>query len=228
VLPPPFDAVILLEPLNRRGLYPIVDLDSLAERGLSPLSFAERLLAAHPPFLQLRAKSAGGRATLELLRELAPLCRAAGTQLFANDRPDLALLSGADGVHVGQDDVPLADVRRLAPGLCVGVSTHELTELERALAERPDYVAFGPIFTTRSKPDHEPVVGLAGLARAYDLARAANVPLVAIGGIDLERTRLIRMHADFAAVIGSLLPTDGELEGVTARLVELACAFEAP
>jgi len=205
-----------------RGLYPLVDLDSLEQRGLSPLAFAERVLAARPPLLQLRAKAAGARATLELLRALAPRCRALGTLLFANDRPDLALLAGAEGVHVGQDDVPLAEVRRFAPSLRVGVSTHDLAQLERTLAERPDYVAFGPVFATPSKRGHEPVVGIDGLGRAHALARAAGVPLVAIGGIDLERATLARAHAELVAVIGALLPPDATLDDVERRARELS------
>lgn len=203
------------------GLYPLVDLDTLERRGVAPLSFAERVLAARPPLLQLRAKAAGARATLELLRALVPLCRAAGTLLFANDRPDLAVLAGADGVHVGQDDVPLAEVRRFAPALRVGVSTHDFGQLERALVERPDYVAFGPVFATPSKQAHEPVVGLDGLERAHGLARGAGVPLVAIGGLDLDRTRAAKAHTELVAVIGALLPAGGSLDGVEACAREL-------
>jgi thiamine-phosphate pyrophosphorylase len=204
-----------------RGHYPLVDLDSVEQRGFAPVAFAERVLAARPPVRQLRAQSAGARATLELLRALAPLCRAAGTALLANDRPDLAVLAGADGVHVGQDDLPLAEVRRFAPNLRVGVSTHDLGQLERALAERPAYVAFGPVFATPSKRDHEPVVGLDGLERAHALARSAGVPLVAIGGIDRERARLAKPHAELVAVIGAVMPPGCALEDVEACAREL-------
>jgi thiamine-phosphate pyrophosphorylase len=210
-----------------RGLYPIVDLDTLERLAVDPLAFAERVLAARPPLLQLRAKSAGGRETLSLLRALLPLCRASGTLLFANDRPDLALLAGADGVHVGQDDLPVAEVRRFAPGLRVGVSTHDVVQLERAVGERPDYVAFGPVFATPSKRNHEPVVGIDGLEHARLVARAAAVPLVAIGGIDLERARVAGAHADLVAIIGALLPPGATagvatlLDGVTERALAL-------
>ncbi len=204
-----------------RGLYPIIDLDTLESRGVEPLAFAERVLAARPAFVQLRAKSLGAGATLALLRQLAPLCRVSGTALFANDRPDLALLAGADGVHVGQDDLPVAEVRRFAPGLRVGISTHDLAQLERALAERPDYVAFGPVFATPSKRNHEPVVGLTGLARAHELSLVAKVPLVAIGGIDLERAALAGVHAEVVSVIGALLPAAAGLEAVTERALAL-------
>jgi thiamine-phosphate pyrophosphorylase len=202
--------------LSPRGLYPIVDIDTLRARNFSPVAFAEQVLAARPGILQLRAKSSNARDTLALLRALAPICQRAGCTLFANDRPDLAVLADAPGVHVGQDDLPIAEVRRVSPSLAVGVSTHTLEQLEAALAERPDYVAFGPVFATPSKADHETPVGLDGLARAHELAKRARVSLVAIGGVDLPRAPAVRAHADAAAVIGALVPSDG-LAGVTAR-----------
>lgn len=188
-----------------KGLYPIVDVDALARAKMSPLVFAERVLAARPPLLQLRAKHESSRATLALLDALKPRCQRAGTLLFANDRADLALLAGADGVHVGQDDLPLADVRRLAPTLKVGVSTHDLTQLERALSERPDYVAFGPVFATTSKERPDEVVGLAGLREAAAKARSAGVPLVAIGGLTLAHAPALAELGVVAAVIGALV-----------------------
>jgi thiamine-phosphate pyrophosphorylase len=213
--------------MSLRGLYPIVDLEALAARGLSPIPFAERVLEARPPLLQLRAKTVGARETLALLRALVPLARRAGTLLFANDRPDLALLAGTDGVHVGQSDLPLAEARRFAPGLKIGVSTHDERELELALAERPDYVAFGPVFATRSKAAPEPTVGVERLAGAARLARSAGVPLVAIGGIDRERLTEAGAHADVVAVIAALLPAGGELDDAAARARELAAALDA-
>ena len=202
-----------------RGLYPIVDVDSLERgaRALAPLSvleLAEQVLLARPPLLQLRAKHSGARDTLELLRALRPLCTRAQTRLIANDRPDLAVLAGCDGVHVGQDDLPLSVVRQIAPGLLVGVSTHDLTQLSAALAEKPDYVALGPVFGTASKERPDKTVGVALLAEAHVSARAAGIPLVAIGGITLQRAREIAPHCQLAAVIAALQPTPGSVEGV--------------
>ena len=207
--------------MRARGLYPIVDVAAVRARGLSPLDFAARVLGVRPGLLQLRAKTLGARETLELLRALVPLCRAAGTLLFANDRPDLAVLAGADGIHVGQSDLTVADVRRFAPSLAIGVSTHDPAELERALAERPDYVAFGPVFATSSKANHEPIVGLDGLARACERALAAGIPLVAIGGIDREVAPSIARLEVLGAVISALIPEDGELDRVTELAREL-------
>ncbi|HYQ31194.1 MAG TPA: thiamine phosphate synthase [Polyangiaceae bacterium] len=201
-----------------RGLYPIVDVDSLRELGAPPgaiVAFAERVLLARPPLLQLRAKHSATRDILELLRALRPLCSKFGARLIANDRPDLAVLAQCDGVHVGQDDLPLPLVRLLAPGLLLGVSTHTLEQLEQALADKPDYVAFGPVFGTASKERADPAVGLGLLAQAQRAARSAGIPLVAIGGINLERARQVAEHADLAAVIGALQPERGSLEGVT-------------
>jgi thiamine-phosphate pyrophosphorylase len=142
-----------------------------------------------------------------VLRALKPLCVAAGVPLFANDRPDLAKMASCDGVHVGQDDLDIADVRRFAPDLKVGVSTHDEMQLRIAVAAAPDYVAFGPVFATASKERPDPVVGVEGLARAASIV-AKRVPLVAIGGIDLERASLIAPIADAGAVIAALLPPD--------------------
>ena len=201
-----------------RGLYPIVDVDSLRQLGATPLAivgFAERVLEARPPLLQLRAKHSGAGETLELLRALRPLCSAAGARLIANDRADLAVLGQCDGVHIGQDDLPLSVVRLIAPGLLVGVSTHTLAQLEAALAQKPDYVAFGPVFGTASKERPDQTVGVAQLAEAHVRTRAAGIPLVAIGGINLARMPEVAPHCELAAVIAALHPVRTSLEGVS-------------
>jgi thiamine-phosphate pyrophosphorylase len=163
---------------------------------------------------------------VELLRALAPLCAGAGVSLFANDRPDLALLGGCAGVHVGQTDLSIRDVRRIAPTLRVGVSTHTLEELESALNERPDYVAFGPVFATTSKVNPDPVVGLDGLKAASALSRAHGVPLVAIGGIGPEHSSDLEPLVDAVAIISGLLPTRGaDLSSVTERASAFSRAF---
>ncbi len=209
-----------------RGLYAIVDLDALAERGLDPLDFAERVLAARPAALQLRSKRATPRATVVALRQLREPARRAGVLYFANDRPDLALLAECDGVHVGQDDLPAALVRRYAPRLAVGVSTHDVDQLDRALSDRPDYVAFGPVFLTLSKEHPDPVVGLERLAAARERCDAHGTPLVAIGGITHARAPLVAQHATAGAAIGALLPDEGEtLDGVEARTRALHVAL---
>lgn len=189
-----------------RGLYAIVDVDTLDDRGVPCVDFAAAVLQAQPAALQLRAKNLPSREALVLLRQLAPMCRRAGVPLVANDRPDLALFAGCDLAHVGQRDMPIDRVRRLAPGLGVGVSTHTMEELEEALDARPAYVAFGPVFETTTKERPEPVVGVAALRAAHERALAARVPLVAIGGITLERAPELVAFADCIAVISGLIP----------------------
>jgi thiamine-phosphate pyrophosphorylase len=216
-----------------RGLYAIVDLDALARCGLDPLAFAERLLAARPAALQLRDKAGGAARTLALLRALAPRCKAAGVPLFANDRPDLALLAGCEGVHVGQDDLPVEMVRALAArcggaSLRVGLSTHDAAQVEAALREPLDYLAIGPIFPTASKDRPSPVVGLEGLRALAARVREARpgLPIVAIGGVTLDNAAAVGAIADAVAVIGALSPPgDTSLDGVTARATLLHAAI---
>ncbi|HEY3235235.1 MAG TPA: thiamine phosphate synthase, partial [Polyangiaceae bacterium] len=207
-----------------RGLYPIIDLDSLTALKLDPLEFAHAVLTARPELVQLRAKHASPRETLTLLRALRPACTRAGSLLFANDRPDLALLADCDGVHVGQDDLSVTEVRRIGPRLRIGVSTHNPVELEQALQAKPSYVAFGPVFATRSKGNPDPVVGFEALLDAAQRARAAGCALVAIGGVDLEHASQIQSAEIAGAVIGGLLPPDGDIEKVATLAQSLQSA----
>jgi thiamine-phosphate pyrophosphorylase len=188
-----------------RGLYAIVDVTTLTRRGLSVLEVATAIARARPAALQLRAKELAPRETLALLRAIHPLCREWGVPLFANDRPDLAVLAGCEGVHVGQSDLPVHVVRRIAPTLRVGVSTHTLSEVDRALLDRPDYLAFGPVFETRSKTNPEQVVGFDAFC---EVAARCPVPVVAIGGIDLARASDVARASHLGAVIGALVPDD--------------------
>jgi thiamine-phosphate pyrophosphorylase len=187
-----------------RGLYAIVDVQTLERNALSPLLFAEAVLSAGPCALQLRDKRAGARETLALLRALRPLATRAGVPLFANDRADLAALAACDGLHVGQDDLPPHAARPLLPaGARIGMSAHNAAELDIALSEDIDYVALGPVFGTRSKDNADPTLGLDGLAQLA--ARAAGRPRVAIGSIDLERAPSVALHVEAGAVIAALV-----------------------
>jgi thiamine-phosphate pyrophosphorylase len=216
-----------------RGLYAIADAGVLEAHGVDVLAFGAAVLTVPLAALQLRAKDVSARQMLALLRELAPMCRRAGVPLVANDRPDLAVLAGCDMVHVGQEDMPIDRVRRIAPGLRVGVSTHTLEQLDAALAARPAYVAFGPVFATATKKDPSPVVGVEALRSAHARARDAGIPLVAIGGITSARAAGIAGDAEALAVISALLPPPvagrpaGEVLGeVAARARALAGVFE--
>jgi thiamine-phosphate pyrophosphorylase len=202
-------------------LYAIVDVDTCQARGLPVVEFAGAVCAARPRCVQLRAKHSTARDTLSLLRAIVPVARSHGVLVFANDRPDLAMLADADGVHVGQDDLPVARVREVVPSLRVGVSTHGEEQLRSALAEIPDYIACGPIYPTASKTDAESAVGISGLAAAALMARAARIPLVAIGGINRERVAEVAEHADLIAMIAALIPDSGRLDDVTEHVTRL-------
>ncbi len=204
-----------------RGLYAICDVDTLRAHGVEVLPFAEAVLAARPCAMQLRAKTLSDSECLALLHALGAPCRAARVPLICNDRLDLARLAACDGVHLGQEDLGARDAVSVgdAPGsLRVGISTHTLDQLERALAMSPAYVAFGPVFSTRTKVDASPTVGLEALSLANDRARAAGTPLVAIGGITLETAPAVGARASALAVISDLLgSTPRDPATVTAR-----------
>jgi thiamine-phosphate pyrophosphorylase len=200
-----------------KGLYAIVDTKILGARRTDPIAYARALLAVRPAAIQLRAKDRSAREILGMLRALGPMCRQAGVPLVANDRADLAALAGCECVHIGQEDLPYELVHRIAPQLGVGISTHNMEQLARAVAIKPRYVAYGPIFETSSKANPGPVVGVEGLREASRVARAAGVPLVAIGGITLSRVHELVDHADACAVIGDLYLPGATLADVTER-----------
>jgi thiamine-phosphate pyrophosphorylase len=135
--------------------------------------------------------------------------------VYANDRPDLAILAGCEGVHVGQSDVSVSDIRRLGRQLQVGLSTADTAQLCDALESAPDYIAVGPVFATRSKADAEPAVGLEFLATAFQATSQKGIPLVAIGGVDHARAAEIAQAASLGAAISALFPADRRLVQVT-------------
>jgi thiamine-phosphate pyrophosphorylase len=183
-----------------------VDVEIAESRGWSPVDLARALIDGGARLLQLRAKKLSGRDLLALARELAGLAHAAGASVIVNDRADVARLAGADGVHVGQDDLPPEIVRRVMPTGALGVSTHTLEQIEEALRGPATYVAFGPVFATGTKETGYESVGLEMVARA---AARSDRPLVAIGGITLERApEVIAAGASAVAVISDLLAGD--------------------
>ncbi len=161
---------------------------------------------------QFRHKGPYTRAIFETAAEVGRILREAGALFVINDRPDIALLLGADGVHVGQDDLPPAEVRALldasaaGKAMFIGFSTHNERQLREADLEPADYLAIGPIFSTSSKKRPDPVVGLEELARLRPLT---NKPLVAIGGIDRGNVeRVLTAGADSVAVVSDFIGPD--------------------
>jgi len=215
-------------------LYAILDCDAVAARGWTPADVCRAWLNGGVRLIQLRAKSARFGAFLDTAGEIAPLCRGAGATLFINDRADVAVLCGADGVHVGQDDLSVADVRRVfqaarpkyvaRPGSqgrdLVGLSTHNDAQVAEAVSQPISYLAIGPVFGTGSKDTGYGAVGLAQVERAAVAAPAAGLSLVAIGGITLDRApAVLAAGADAVAVIADLLGA-ADLKGVEARAHE--------
>ena len=183
-------------------LYAIID--PARAGGRLPLEIARELSTAGVRLIQLRDKLASSRRLYQTCVELKELLRDSGCCLVVNDRADVARATDADGVHLGQDDLPVEMARGiLAPGKWIGCSTHSIDQVVLADRSTADYIAFGPIFPTASKENPDPVVGLQGLRQAR---RATGKPLVAIGGINLQNAReVLEAGADSLAVIGALL-----------------------
>lgn len=200
--------------LRLRGLYALVG-------GADPLAQAAAALDGGAGVVQLRVKDRPAGEVLELARRLVALARGRAL-VMVNDRADLAVLAGADGVHVGEEDLPVAAAREVAgPDLLVGRSTRTLEAARRALDEGADHVGFGPIFATATKAIAEPPRGLAMLA---EVAARLPAPVVAIGGIGLEEIGPVAgAGAAAAAVIGALF----DHADPKARAEALAAAFAA-
>lgn len=182
-------------------LYAILDPE-LAAGPLSDLS--SQLAAAGVTLIQLRDKKSPAAQVLSRARELAALLTPLGVRFILNDRPDIAAIAVCGGVHVGQDDLPVEDARRIVGhSRWVGVSTHNLDQLRQAAATSSDYIAIGPIFPTSTKENPDPVVGLDFIRAAR---RLTSKPLVAIGGIALESAgEVYRAGADSVAVIRDIV-----------------------
>lgn len=197
-------------------LYAIID--PLQSRGRSVSEIAEALLSAGVRLIQLRDKQASSAELYAGALKLAACVRPAAGTFIVDDRADVALAANADGVHVGQDDLPVSSARAvLGPGRLIGYSTHALDQVREADASTADYIAFGPIFPTASKANPDPVVGLAGLREAR---RATRKPLVAIGGITFENApSVIAAGADSVAVIRDLMAA-ADIRGRAAEFLE--------
>lgn len=174
--------------------------------------------------LQLRVKDGEARPYIALAERLRELAHARNVPLFVNDRLDVALAGGADGVHLGQGDLPACWARRLAPGLLIGLSTHAPEQAAGALAELPAYFAAGPVYATPTKPGRA-AVGLEYLRRVA--AQAPAVPWYAIGGIDLTNVdEVVRAGASRVAVVRAVLDAPDPARAAADLLVRLPTARE--
>jgi thiamine-phosphate diphosphorylase len=205
---------------TRPFLYPIIDTGLCRTRGIDPVALCDAYLAGGARVLQLRDKESSSAEFLKLADVVVERTNQAGALLIVNDRADIARLSGAAGVHVGQDDLSVADVRTLLPeAAVVGLSTHDKRQVDDAVDQNPTYVAVGPIFGTSTKD-----TGYS--ARGLDLIEYAAVrrrPVVAIGGLTLENVlEAVRAGASGVAVISDLLNGDplARTRAFLARLAE--------
>jgi len=201
-------------------LYPITD------RRLSGLSHAEqvrRLSAGGATFIQLREKYLDACEFYEEAKAALDVARECGVRLIINDRVDIALALGADGVHLGQDDLPPEAARRiLGERAIIGFSTHNLEQAKQAVRLPVDYIAIGPIFETSSKETPDPALGIDALKSVRAIVGA--VPLVAIGGINAETARsVLDAGADSIATIRLLL---AEQEKITEQMGETLSALQ--
>ncbi len=195
----PSASATFLRLLRETGVYAVTD-DSLATQRLTDV--VERLLDAGVRLFQHRDKTRPDGQRVEVAGSLLDLVHGAGGLLIVNDRVDLALAAGADGVHLGQDDLPV-DVSRamLGPDLVLGASASYLPELELAHAAGADYIGFGAVFATDTKPDAE----FAGLDLFAEACRRSALPVVGIGGITVERAAsVIARGAAGVAVVSAL------------------------
>lgn len=203
------------------GVYAITDTQ------LSSLSHAEqvgKLIQGGATLIQLREKRQPSGIFYEEAKVALRVARAHGVRVIINDRVDIALALQADGVHLGQQDLSPGVARQiLGPDAIIGLSTHNKEQAKAGLALPVDYLAVGPLFRTHSKQDPDPILGLEGLR---DIRRiVSNLPLVAIGGISLERAQeVFKAGADCIALIAALLSPPEKIEANTRTFLALAAS----
>ena len=212
-----------LQLADRLRLTVITDEALARPRALSDV--VREALAAGAPTIQLRLKGATARELLEAAHTLLPIVRSAGALFIVNDRLDVALAAGADGVHLGPDDPPVMDartvaadtVRAVAEAFIVGYSADTTDGATRAEAEGADYLGVGAVYATANKSDVGEVIGLEGLRR---VVKAVSIPVVAIGGITPERARAVaETGACGSAIIGAVMGSPEPAEAVRALLL---------
>jgi len=201
----------------------IIDADVTARAGWTMIDLTAAYLSGGATLLQIRAKNTPSGSLLETASAIATLAHQARAMVIVNDRGDIARLSGADGVHVGQEDLSPASVRAIVgTDAIVGLSTHTPAQLEAAVREPISYAAIGPIFGTGTKTTGYSPLGLDPVRSAAEYTRARGMPLVAIGGITLETApEVIGAGASAVAVISDLATADDPAARVRAYLSRL-------
>lgn len=202
------------------GLYVI-----LTQPELKHTEIAEICVKRGIRYLQLREKNLDDRDLLQMAKDLSSICRHSETRFIINDRVDIALLSGADGVHLGQEDISKKDAELLlGSNKIIGLSTHNVSQALNALKEMPDYIGFGPLYPTPTKLKADPVTGLEPLKAVLESSRIYQIPVVAIGGIDLSNIHdVLDSGANNLALVRYLMNThhfSERLDLITEKLKE--------
>lgn len=200
-----------------RGLYAFIDAAYVGMDGVEKT--VAGLLSGGARIVQLRAKDVAPRELLSAARAIREASKRSGALFIVNDRVDIALIAGADGVHLGQDDLPVEEARRLlGPGRIIGLSTHGVKEALEAETLGADYISLGPIFPTRTKKDAQAPRGLPLLP---EVRSAVRLPIVAIGGITRENMMdVFNAGADSAAIISGIL-TQRDIRSTVASIVSM-------
>jgi len=197
------------------GLYAILDESIVTDGDFS--GAAVKLLEGGARVIQLRMKTIEARDMLRVARAISSQCKKYGATFIVNDRADVALISGAAGVHVGQDDLPVDACRKvLGDGAIIGVSTHSTEEVSRAVEAGADYIGYGAIYPTDTKGKQVTARGVEALAR---IVNAVSIPVVAIGGIEPDNVAAVKAAGARAAATISALASYGDLkEGAIAMV----------
>lgn len=200
-----------------KGLYGIIDTSIIPLHLLKEMAL--KLLDGGVRTLQLRAKELSPRDQLKIAAGLAKLVSGNGGIFIVNDRADVALLSGADGVHLGQEDIPCSATRRILGGrYVIGVSTHNREEALKAEADGADYIAFGPIFHTTTKKDAQMPKGVKELKKIKEVVK---IPVVAIGGINEDNLKeVLETGVDGVAMASDILASN-DISKKVERIVSL-------
>lgn len=200
-------------PVTLPPLYAILDPEQIKHR--SPEDVALELMEGGVKILQLRAKVMRPRDVLELANKVRAVTRRNNCWFIMNDRVDIAIASNADGVHLGQEDLPLSAARKLMPNKIIGISTHDIEQAQEAERGGAGYIGFGPMFGTQTKDTGYPARGLDMLK---EIRNAVKLPIVAIGGINETNVRQVwQAGADSAAIISDILHAD-DVKSKVARI----------
>ena len=203
--------------LHLPPLYAILDPEQTKSRAVDLVM--EQLLEGGAQILQLRVKSLPARDFLDLARRVRAQTRAAGCRLIVNDRIDIALAGDADGVHLGQDDLPLVAGKKLMGDKIVGISTHDIAQAREAEQNGADYIGFGPMFGTTTK---DTGLSARGIDMLKQIRAAVRIPIVAIGGINENNVQQVwQAGADSAAIISDILAAE-DIAAKVKRIVSLA------